>query len=73
MAKNKYKILIVRLLIIIQILVPLSVLISIKIFKTNKEEKLVLNPYYKKAHEEQTECLTYSLADMMRKALAGAC
>ena len=41
--------------------------------KMQKEEKLVLNPYYKKAHEEQTECLTYSLADMMRKALAGAC
>lgn len=41
--------------------------------KMQKEEKLVMNPYYRKAHEEQIECLTYSLADMMRKALAGAC
>ena len=45
MAKNKYEIFILRLLVILIILVPLSVLIQKKLFKREKSEKLVLLEY----------------------------
>lgn len=45
MAKDKYQNLIVRLLIILIILLPLSVLVSKKIFKPVKKKKLVLLEY----------------------------
>ena len=45
MAKDKYENLIVRLLIILIILIPLSILVSKKVFKPVKKEKLVLLEY----------------------------
>ena len=45
MAKNKYEIFILRLLVILIILVPLSVLIQKKLIKKEKTEKLVLLEY----------------------------
>ena len=45
MAKDKYESLIVRLLIILTLLVPLSILVSKKIFKPVEKEKLVLLEY----------------------------
>ena len=45
MANNKYKIFIVKLLIILIILVPLSVLVSKKVFKPVEKEKIVLLEY----------------------------
>ena len=45
MAKNKYEIFILRLLVILIILVPLSVLIQKKLSKKKETEKLVLLEY----------------------------
>lgn len=45
MAKNKYEIFILRLLVILIILVPLSILIQKKLFKKETTEKLVLLEY----------------------------
>ena len=45
MAKDKYENLIVRLLIVLIILIPLSILVSKKVFKPVKKEKLVLLEY----------------------------
>ncbi len=45
MAKDKYQNLIVRLLIVLIILIPLSVLLKKKLFKSEKNEKLVLLEY----------------------------
>ena len=45
MAKNKYEVFIIRLLIVLIILIPLSVLISKKAFKKKENEKLVLLEY----------------------------
>lgn len=45
MAKNKYEIFILRLLVILIILVPLSILIQKKLFKKKETEKLVLLEY----------------------------
>ena len=45
MAKNKYQIFIVKLLIVLIILIPLTILIKIRCFKTTEKEKLVLLEY----------------------------
>lgn len=45
MTKNKYEIFIIRLLIVLIILIPLSVLVSKKVFKKKENEKLVLLEY----------------------------
>lgn len=45
MAKIKYQIFIIRLLIILTLLVPLSILVSKKIFKPVEKEKIVLLEY----------------------------
>lgn len=45
MTKIKYQIFIIRLLIIVTLLIPLSILVSKKAFKTIKKEKIVLLEY----------------------------
>ena len=40
--------------------------------KMQREEKLVLNPYYKRAHEpEKDKTLTFSMADLLDRAMNG--